>query len=219
MVNVQGVVGEAFYQDGAPAQFRMLPLGSLAQSQIHGKRFGMNYYNRTFFAAHQASTVLTLLGAATYTGLAVFNPQGSNVVASIEEVGVGFAVATSGYAGVVMFGFTGVPTAFTSGLTTFPSKFTFGWPGTVSPSKTLAYTSLTLAAAPGTPTAPVIRPLAAFLGTQTASDSAQAVVKDEVSGAVLLEPGTGVGIVAVTTAINIVGSVSWEEIPLRNFQG
>lgn len=221
MVHLEGVVGEQFLSDGAEADFRLLPLGALATSTIHGKRFGDNYYNRTFFAANQASQALSLIGTATYTGLAIYNPVGSGVVCSIEEVTAGLVSLPTAAAGVVLFGFTAVPSTITTALTTYPAKLQNLGGYTSNATKTLAFSAGTLAAAPDTAMAPIMRALASVLGsaTVTAVLSAQAVAKDEVSGAILLEPGTGCGLVAVTTAVSVVGSMSWSEYPLRNFPG
>jgi hypothetical protein len=219
MVLAEGVVGEQQLGIGSPGAARMDQQGGVVAANDHGWRFTGNYNNRLYTVANQSVQALTLIGATTYTGLALWNPPGSAVIASVDECTVNVATLPTAAAAILLFEITSTPSAFTTAQVTYAAKVQPSIQGSSNASKCAGYTALTLAAAPDAATAPIIRALASYLGVTTDATSIQGVVTKAIEGSIILEPGTGVGIVAATTAITVIGSFTWEELPLSIYPG
>lgn len=218
MVQVQGQAGEQTASDGSVLSPQLARLAELVVTELQGRHFQNNYRGRTYHAANQAGQALSLL-SATFTGIALWNPPSSGVYAVIEEAGLGLTAVPTGESAVLLFFFTASPTAFTTQIATVPGKpATAGsYPTASAAGKISAWSSLTLAAAPGAVTAPIIRALASILFGTSVGVQHMAPVKDELAGLLILPPGTGCGLCAVTTAITGIGHFSWEELPSPPF--
>jgi hypothetical protein len=220
MVLVEGVVGEQQLGIGSPGAFRLDQQGGIIYVNDHGMQFTTNYNNRLFNVAHQAATALSLASTTTYTGLALWNPPGSAVIASVLEVTATANAMPAAAALIVLFEITTTPT-FGTAVVTYASKVQPNIQGSSNASKCAAYAGLTLTtgANPGTATAPIIRGVQSYLGITTNETELQDNATKALDGSIILEPGTGVGMVAVTTAVTVFGSFTWEELPISIFPG
>lgn len=218
MVQVQGQAGEQTASDGAVLSPQLGRLAELILSELQGRHFQNNYRGRTYHSANQAAQAFSLL-STTYTGIALWNPPSSGVYAVIEEAGLGLTTTPTGTGTALLFFFTGTPSAFTTQVATVPGKpATGGSYATASAAgKVTAWSALTLAAAPGAVTAPIIRALASILFGSSVGIEQMAPIKDELAGLLILPPGTGCGIVGITTAFSGIGHFSWEELPTPPF--
>lgn len=156
-----------------------------------------------FSAANTASQAVSLTGTTTYTGLAMANPSGSGVAAMLIDV-VAAPITSPATAGVLALG-VGAAVALTQGT----ANGTLGQTNSIGSgavSKCNIGASCTLGA-----NAAVFRAIAGYPGT---SDTGVFQVKDETAGVLILQPGQMVYIVAVGTAISIIGTLTWLEMPL-----
>jgi hypothetical protein len=206
---IVGQVGEQRLAQGVNGIVRQGPLAEVMISELRGRYSEQNYNNRMFIAALQNIQALSAYNTQTYTGLCLVNPANSQVVLELDEIVTVPASAPSGLAAIALGYNTALPTTYTTQLTTQPAKLsTTGSSG----AKATAWSAVTLAANPT-----IIRPIACDLAS--GSTVTMAALKDDVGGAILLEPGTCIESVYWTTAISVLQSFTWTELPLSLFMG
>jgi hypothetical protein len=182
-------------------------------SELHGRYFETGYRRALFSAATAAQTASSGLIAlnSAYTGLALYNPIGSNYVLAINKVGVAIAVAPAAVAMIgIATGTTTTPPSATTAATAVRSAYVTGiTPNSVGQAYNVA-TFGTGATTNGT--TPVVHTYLGQVGT-TASVMAQLF---DLEGSIILPPGAFAEMYLSTTsgASGTAYSMQWEEIPL-----
>lgn len=201
--------------DGSVLRARATRDGAMAAQDAHGRYQEAALQGTLFYANNTAAQALSV-ASATYTGLVVQNPLGSgkNLVI-LEIIWVGSIVATGTGAIVIGWGnsqVAGVPVALTTGNSSGPK----GLPAIIgAPSNSVASVGASctwgVLGASAAPT--IIRPL---IGAPWVTATAQNLYmgKDEIAGALVLPPGTQIGLEAITTANTGFGYMSWDEQPV-----
>lgn len=178
--------------------------GGILFSQVGGRYARLVEAGQVFFAANQAAAALSLLNA-TATGFILTNPVGSGVRVVLLDVTVALATAPAAIASLALAAGLWSATAVvqTTPLTVRNAQ--------IGPS---APTAFGLAASAATlPAAPVA--IRAIGGGPVATGSVTApFIRDEVAGMVQLQPGTSLSLSAFTTAISVLASMYWAELPL-----
>lgn len=158
--------------------------------------------DQVFVASTQAGVATSTALSATQTGFTLTNPAGSGKNLIVEDLVVACTTAPGGAATLVLAANVNPVAAAvtqTTPLTVRSAKL--GNPGTAVG---LAASAVTL------PAAPVV--IRAIGGPVAASQINPPYFKDEVAGAVVLEPGTAVSVSSLTTAISAVISMTWREV-------
>ena len=200
-----GRVGEMPSQDGATQPIRLSKYGALVTADGHARYMEANYRGHLFTAGNTAVQALSLIAATTYTGLCLINPSNSGVDAVVDEITIAVASAPAALSQIVLAYNTAVPTTLTTPVTSTPAKISSSGS---SGAKCLTYSAVTLPVA-GT----ILRSLGHYVFSTAVGFNTQSAVKDEVAGSIMLLPGTSIQITAVTTAISVVASYTWEELP------
>ena len=213
---IQGQVGPTSTQSASPGStpaVRLGQLGDVVVSELHGRYFETTYRRALFTAtsaAQTASSGIIALGSA-YTGLALYNPPGTNVVLSINKVGVGVAVAPAAVSviGITTGTSTALPTSTTAATATRSGYVT----GLSAPSQGQAYNIATFGTGASTGgTTPVVHTILGQLGTTATT---QPMLFD-IEGSIVLPPGAFAQMYMSTTSgsSGMLYSIQWEEIPL-----
>jgi hypothetical protein len=201
---LKGFIGETLQADGAgpDSGFRQGKTGEVIVSELHGRYYETALRGRSYSAANQAAQAVSVALATTYTGILLFNPlaSGFNLVPNKVKFALSVAPAAIATIGLINgFSATGGVTAQTTPLT--PTSNIIGSPKGVGIALSAAtivnptwlfqlYDGFTAAALPS-PTLPV-----------------------DLEGMFVIPPGGFIGIGALT-AVTGLGSISWEEVPIR----
>lgn len=156
-----------------------------------------------YTAANQAATALSTLNA-TCTGFCLTNPSGSGKNLFLLQICIALATAPAGVANIHLA--ANVNTVAAAVVQTTPLTVRNLLLGSGSVAVGLAASAVTLPAAPV-----VIRAIGG--GPVAASSITPPFIMDEVGGAVVLQPGTAVSLSYLTTAISVVASMVWAELP------
>ena len=182
---------------------RATSTGETAVMDAHARYMDAVLGGNVFTAANTASQALSL-GSATATGLVLTNPAGSGKNLVVLEIASYISAALTAVANVAVF-INKVPTAAAVVQTT-----------PITPSNALvgAATGVGLAAAAATlPAAPTLaRSLFGWHWVTAGTATAQLGVKDEVAGAIILQPGTALSVQGITVAHSAISSITWEEV-------
>ena len=180
---------------GAPNGF---PLPNAAYMDY----FSLAQRGQVFMASLQSVVALTTLNA-TATGFILTNPGSSGVNIALLDVCVALASAPAGIASVHLAYGTKSDTAVTH--TT---------PLTVRSGLLDAYKGAGLADSSATlPAAPVA--IRAIGGGPVATGSVTSpFIRDEVRGQIIIPPGSSLSLGYITTAISVVASMAWAELPI-----
>ncbi len=191
--------------DGVITQVRGGPTGEMTVAQAHARYYDAVRRGNVFVAVIPV-TALSVL-STTFTGLALVNPVGSGKIFSLLEVCVGISTSTTASAGVVLCGGAQV-TAITTNLVTPANAFLGGSP--VSATKSVCSSGATIT------TATQLRSIwdtGLATSATAATPAPMPYIKDQVEGALLIAPGQLISLQAITTAISVHASMTWEEIP------
>lgn len=191
--------------DGATNIVRGGKAGETISQDAHGRYCEATYRGQTFVASNTAAQALSL-NSTTATGLILSNPTGSGKLIVINKVIVALASLPAGAAPLILTGNTnpaGAATTHTTPLTPQSALIGSGATpvGKVDSAATIAAATI-IRALPGGPAA-----------TVAASTTFPPVIIDEIAGAIILQPGTCISLQCLTTAISVVASFEWEEIP------
>jgi len=164
----------------------------------------LNRQGKVFTAANAAAATLSVVGTAM-TGLALYNPPGSNVKLILLEAGFAWVTVPAAQQTI------GV--AMTVPHSTAPSSPTAGTvyaaDGSATGGKALAYTALTV------PVAPVVRQWIRGVIWFTSGVSVQShEASTRLDGNLIVVPGATVHLAALTTAPSGVGHFVWAELPM-----
>ncbi len=192
--------------DGTQAPIRGGKTGEMFVADAHARFYDAVRRGNVF----NASIPVTALSvnSTTFTGLALINPVGSGKVLSLMEVLVGIGTATAGAAGVILTGGAQIAAISTNAVTiqnAYMGKSGGSASVAVASSGATILTATMLRAIWNTPLA--------TSGT-AATPAPTPFIKDQVDGAILIGPGQVVSLQAITTAISVIASMTWEEIPL-----
>lgn len=185
--------------------FRQINTGELGVSEIHGRYYESSARGGRFGGANQAAQAVTAAFALTYTGLVLYNPNGSTVNGVLEKVGIGNSVVWP--AASVIGLMVGQSTTALSGLTALTPK-----------SKKLG-SGLTpicgLASAATLPLAPTLDTVLASIGTVATTSYETTMGVFDVGGDIVIPPG-GYAAIYSTVALTAAGifSFQWEEVAI-----
>ena len=199
--------GTVVSSDGAINPGRTDKTGALIAADGHGRYIESVYRGNVFLASNSAVQALSG-NSTTATGLILTNPAGSGRNLAILEIQVAVASLPAGQSSLILTG-SNVTTATTVVHTT-PLTVRNAFLGSAPTSGVgLVDSAATI------PAANIFR----VLGTGTAATVAASTafppfVKDETSGILMLAPGTVISLQALTTALSVVASIIWEELPL-----
>lgn len=201
-MEIRGQVGPQRLSDGTSQTFRQAKTGGLVIVAGHGRYWETTSRGNVFSAANQAAVTSPAGLSTASTVFTLYNPSGSGVMLSIIDIGVAIASAPTA-ASVVYLVVNNNPIQAAPASAT-ALNITNNYLNT-SVGQGKAYSTATLAAVPQ-----VARILASV---PAAANNTALAIKDEVSGAIILQPGTYVSIQA-TTAISLFTHMTWEEIPI-----
>lgn len=189
---------------GVANALRVTSTSELAVSDAHGRYQEAVLQGGVFVGGNPAAQALSLNVAAS-TGLILTNPLGSGKLLVILEVCIAIASLPAGQAAFIL-AVNNNPAAVAVVHTTpiVPKNALIGGAagaGLLDSSATLPVAPTVVRAIGGGPAA-----------TVAASTSWPAMIKDEIAGAIILKEGTSIALQALTTAISVVASITWEEI-------
>lgn len=160
-----------------------------------------------FSVCNSAAQALSLTGTTTYTGLILYNSVGSGKNLVIMTAAFAPTIAATGVGAVILFYQEvagSVPSLTATNVANGANATKFNG---LQSSIAQVGSSCTLAANPK-----FLRPLIGIPWV-TATAQAQIHCTDEIKGDIIVPPGAGIGICAVTTAITGIGYFCWEEVP------
>lgn len=200
---LQGQVGPQTLSNGVQANIALGKAAEPLVSEFQGRYYSLAYAGKVFSACNQAAKALTTL-SSTYTGHLIYNPIGSSINLSILQCAVAVATAPAGvstmhYEGTLIVQ-NAAPTSNTVN-TVFSNLLGSSFTGQGN-----SYNISTL------PTAPVaIRGLGG--GPNATGSTTTPFIVDDLAGLFVLLPGTYIGLGYLTTAISVVASFHWSELP------
>jgi hypothetical protein len=200
----QGSVGPQSLTLGVQATASLGRGGEVLVSEYQGRYFNLAYQGKVFCSANQSAKALTLL-SSTYTGHLIYNPVGSGFNAILLQCAVAVATAPAGISNMHYEG-TNIPQPLAPTSVT-SNTVTSGMLGQNSTGVSQSYNVATL---PFTPT--VIRALGG--GPNATGSVTTPFIVDDMGGILVLTPGTYLGLGALTTAISVVASFHWAELPV-----
>lgn len=201
-----GVVGPPGGSLQAGTQQVNTRLGNYADTIV--SEGAARYYEDTyrgfrFSAANQAAVATTAAFATTYTGLVLYNPNGSNKSLTIDKVGVGQILAQT--------------TTLALGIMVGQSTTAFAGVTALTPRSNLVGSNLTgvgLAASAATlPVAPTLQELLGYIGTGATTVDETMLGNLDLGGDIILPPGAFAAFYtnAASVAASLLFSVSWVE--------
>ena len=198
---VEGIVGPQQVGDGTQVKSRFDNQAGQLVTELNGRYYEMAKRGQIFMASLQSVVALSTL-STTGTGFILTNPNGSGKNIALLDVCVALASAPAGIATVHL--------AYSPKSTT---AVTQGTPLTVRSALLEAFSGVGLAASAATlATTPVaIRAIGG--GPAAASMITTPFIRDEVAGQVIIPPGSALSLGYVTTAISVVASMAWAELP------
>lgn len=177
--------------------------GRLITTGGHGRYTDAVINGNVYTACNDAAKAVTA-AHATCTGFVLYNPVGSGKYLSILNIKVALASSPAAQSSINL-GACIVPAAAVPATNTAIVIYN-ALVGGASGNVAAAYSISTL------PLAQVsIRALASGV-TATGAVNFPPMVDDDVAGAVVVSPGCLVALTAITTAISVVASMTWEEI-------
>jgi hypothetical protein len=208
-MQLQGVVGPQTVQSlggGTVANVRQGNMGELIKSDLHAPFYEGSYRGTRFGAANQAAVATTAAFATTYTGLVLYNQNGSAVNLVLEKVGVTPILAQTTTVAVGLM--VGQSTTAFSGVTAVTPR-----------SKKIGsgYTPVGLVASAATlPVAPTLDTLLGYIGTGATTVDQLIPTMALLGGDIILPPGAFVAVYtnAATVASSLFLSFQWEEVPV-----
>lgn len=185
-----------------PSNSRIDRLGGLSVSDLLPRYHELAIRGMLFMACNQAVQAVSLL-SATCTGVCLTNPNGSGKNIALLNVSIALASAPAAIASLQLAYGVKSTTAVTQ---TTPLTVRCGFLESAS-GVGLAASATTL------PAAPVA--IRSFGGGPVATGSVTSpFMTDYVDGQIIIPPGSSLSLSATTTAISVVASMSWIEVPV-----
>ena len=202
-MNLQGQVGPQQLASGVVANVALGKGAEVLNSEYQGRYYSLAYAGKVFGTSLQSAIALSTL-SATYTGLLIFNPQGSGINAAVLQCAVAVATAP---AGVSNMHYEGTLTSQTTAVTNTTAVASFNTLfGNTSAAACGSSRAATLPAAPV-----AVRALGG--GPNATGSVTTPFIVDDLGGLFILGPGTYLGLGYLTTAVSVVASFHWSELP------
>lgn len=203
MATIQMVTGPQVLGDGASVTVRGGRTGELNVADAHGRYQEAVYRGNVYVASNQAAQALSVALSATQTGFTLTNPAGSGKLLVVLDACIALATAPAGISTLVWA--ANVNTVAAAVTQTTPLTVRSANLGFAGSPVGLAASAVTLPAAPV-----VVRPVGG--GPVATGSVTAAFIRDEIAGSLILQPGTALSLSALTTAISVICSMTWEEI-------
>jgi hypothetical protein len=207
-MKVEGQVGVQLLGDGVSSgTLRQGRTAEMIASELQGRYYENVYRGNTYFACNQAAIVSSVGLSTASKVMTLYNPLGSGKNLVLLEVILSMTtlpvISTTVATNVFLAGNLNTAQAAPASVTaeTVRNAFLGGGAGSG-----LVYNTCTLAATPV-----AIRPLAS-VDVLTAVGYASLVCKDEVAGALVLQPGVYVSIQASAATLALQASMTWAEV-------
>lgn len=200
-MQVYGNVGPDQVQDGTRAELRLGKDTSLVTMDGHARYQEAVYRGNVFFVCNSASQALSL-NSTTATGLILTNPSGSGKHMVLLELCIALLTAPAGISNLIITGNTSTPTT----THTTPLTVRSALLGAGSPAIGLADSAATM------PALTIFRPIGG--GPVATGSVTSPFIKDDFAGTLILTPGSTISLQCLTTAISVIASATWEEIPI-----
>lgn len=160
---------------------------------------------RTFFACNSAIQALSI-NTTTATGLIISNPVTSGVNLVLLQLCVAIASAPAAQANLILTG---------SLLTTANANTTHTTPLIVKNAAIGAGNAAGFGLVDSAATVPTPAALRAIGGGPVAGSTLNsAYIREDLDGIIMLAPGCVISLQAMTTAVSVVASICWEEVPI-----
>lgn len=202
----EGRRGEYLIGKGSVHEARLDYSSAVVSTDGHG-RYQEAVLNGNVYMAANPGTQALSVNSATATGLVLTNPAGSNKYLVLLRVSVSIASLPAGQSSLIITGSNnpiGTAVTHTTPLTVRNALY-----GSSALGSGLADSAATI------PTPAVIRVLgggpAATVATSTAFPP---FIDADIAGEIILVPGVVISLQALTTAMTVVASMTWEEVPI-----
>lgn len=197
--------GPVISQSGAYQTGRSDKTGAIVTTDGHGRYQEAVLAGSVFFACNTASQALSL-NSTTSTGLILSNPLNSGVQLVLLELNVSLQTAPAGISTLVLSGNITPSTTVITAASGTPLVVQSAQLGVTKRGAANAFSAATTI---GTT---IFRPVG---GGPVATGSVNApFIKDEIAGAIVVQPGVTIALQCLTTAISVIASIHWEEVPL-----
>ena len=196
--------------DGAIQPGRASRSGALVVADGHARYTEAVARGGSFFTASNTAPQALSVNSLTATGLILTNPVGSGKLLALVEVCVSLASLPAGQSTLILAGATSAVLGTVTQTTPLTPRAAFiGGASSVSPVGLVA-SAATLPTGGNT----ALRVLGGGPAATVAGSTAfPPFIKDEVGGLIVLAPGAFISLQCLTTAITVVASMVWEEIP------
>jgi hypothetical protein len=192
--------------DGVVTMVRGGKTGEMFVADSHARYYDAVRRGNVFMAAIPVTALS--VNSTTFTGLALANPVNSGKALVLMEVCVGISTSTTASAGVILTG-GAQTTAISTNAVTIQNAYLGKFAGAGSVAFASSGATIT--------TATMMR---AIWDTQLATSATAPTpapapyIKDQIDGALIIGPGQLVSLQAITTAISVIASITWEEVPV-----
>lgn len=201
-VDISTQVGPQRSADGTSIDIRQAKTAELVVSDAHGRYSEAATRGLIFSAANQAAVASPVGLTASSLNYTLYNPVGSGVLLSLLNISIGIGAAPAAGSVIYLVQNNNPIQAAPSGVVALSVVNNYLGPVT---GVGRVYSTATLAAAPT-----VMRPLGFVPAAATVTGF---VIQHDVAGMIVIPPGCYVSVQA-TTAISLIVSADWEEIPI-----
>lgn len=204
LVEITGQVGPQVLSDGSIQAIRQGRTAELVIGQAHGRYQEAVSRGNVFFAANTATQALST-NSTTATGLILSNPAGSGKNLVLLDLSVSIASLPAAQYALILTGNTNPIAAATTHTVALVIQNALM--GNANNSVAKADSSATIA------NATIMRHIpGGGAATMASSISYPPFIRDELSGIIMLAPGTCISLQALTTAVTVLASIAWEEV-------
>lgn len=202
----EGKCAPSVLSDGAVNELRLDRTGAVVTQAGHGVYHESVLRGNVYVVTNSAGQALSL-NSTTATGIILWNPPGSAKNLVLLEAMIALGSLPAGVALALLTGGQQTTTPTGTATTNVANGVLSAQVGGPSNSVAKVYSAATIATA----TIQRILPLATA-ATVAASTSFPPFAKDEIAGAVIVPPGSCISLQCLTTAITVVGQLTWEEV-------
>lgn len=207
-MELKGLVGPQSMGDGQEGLIRLGNSGDVI-ANMHGEFAEAVLRGKCFYAATAATGVAHGTVIGTTGPFTLFNPLASNVNAVVWVAAMGYVSGTLGAGVIHWVANTNPAAAAVTGTTIVTVNALIGG----ATGKVQAFTTSTL------PASPTLFRVFGSIGPILATSAERPwVLKDDVNGAFVVQPGCSVSLEATATAGTaplVVYTCAWEEVPVR----
>jgi hypothetical protein len=207
MAIFQGNQGQTGKLVGSGVTASFGEFGEALVSELAPRYYEWTYRGQVWLAANSAVQALSL-NSATATGIILSNPAGSGKNCVILDAGVSLASLPAGQSSIIWTANVNPVAAATTHTTPLTVRNALlGFSGSAVG---LVDSSATLPAAPS-----IVRVMGGGpAATIASSTSFPPFIRDEVAGELIVAPGCAISIQCLTTAITVLASIAWLELPI-----